>query len=84
MRYYSHLSDEKTVLARHSIGSIAKRPSEVDGLAQTLAQQAAERALLAASRCRSYQLRITLPELSIAQAAHFIYRAAQQAGQLWR
>src|SRR4249920_3138062 len=36
------------------------RPAEVDGLARTLAQQAAERALLAAPRRRS---------LSIAQAA---------------
>jgi hypothetical protein len=36
------------------------RPSEVDGLARALPQQAAERALLAASRRRS---------LSIAQAA---------------
>jgi 2-hydroxychromene-2-carboxylate isomerase len=38
----------------------ANRPSEIDGFARTLPQQAAERALLAASRRRS---------LSIAQAA---------------
>jgi hypothetical protein len=51
----------------HSIGAIADRPSEVDGLARTLPQRAAvhpqraaERALPAASRRRS---------LSIAQAA---------------
>ena len=68
MRCYSHLSDderEQIGLAKavgHSIGVIAKaigRP-KFDGLARTLAQQAAERALLAAPRRRS---------LSIAQAA---------------
>jgi hypothetical protein len=67
MRCYSHLSDderEQIGLAKalgHSIGAIAQdRPSEIDGLARTLPQQAAEWALLAASRRRS---------LSIAQAA---------------
>ena len=43
----------------HSIGVDCQsdRPAEVDGLARTLAQQAAERALLAAPRRRTYQLR---------------------------
>ena len=67
MRCYSHLSDderEQIGLAKavgHSIGAIAKaigRPGRRSRA--TLAQQAAERALFAASRRRS---------LSIAQAA---------------
>ena len=68
MRCYSHLSDderEQIGLAKavgHSIGAIAQaigRPTSTVW-ARTLPQQAAERALLAASRRRS---------LSIAQAA---------------
>ena len=56
MRRYSHLSDderEQIGLAKavgHSIDCQSDRPAEVDGLARTLAQQAAERALLAAPR----------------------------------
>ena len=65
MRCYSHLSDderEQIGLAKalgHSIGAIARaiRPSEIDDPRELSRNKLAERTLLAASRCRSYQLR---------------------------
>ena len=53
-------ADKPTKSAYMWRGRPSNWPSEIDGLARTLPQQAAERALLAASRRRS---------LSIAQAA---------------